>query len=417
MRRRDKKTNRVLALLGIGLLVCAFASGRPAFAEGPFAFSLPLGCRISHGLPDQADTLICVPSDWNGELIVYAHGYQFPPDPVLPWDELSRFPDLVELVVSSGYAFATTSYSTAGDAVEEAEGDILDLVDQVEDQAGSASKVFVVGASEGGLIATMMVEKHPEVFNGGALTMCGPIGGMPFQVRYLADFRVVFDYFFPGVFRHPDDPATPLYVDPDKYGPGEFEYAYNTACGNFDPYLVEGITAALLGGGEKTDDLFDVTRAARGMWPDQDVEAAIGILKYSICGSVDLVDKAGGMPYGNRFRWYRGTGSWWDDKELNAGVERVSSDPEARRYVADFYRPTGELEVPVVSLHNLKDPIVPYRHELIYMARVALKGRSRFLRAYPSLFNQYGHCEFAPEEVIFGLAQLGVELNLDGLSP
>ncbi len=180
---------------------------------------------------------------------------------------------------------------------------------------------------------------------------------------------------------------------------------------------MNSIGLALLGGGEKTEDLFDVTRVARGTWPDDDIGAAISLSKYSICGSVDLFDKANGMSFDNQLRWYHGTGSWWKDWRLNRGVERVSSDPEAREYVRGFYRTTGNLEVPLVTLHNLKDPIVPYKHELIYLTKVLLKGRSHLLRAYPSLFNLYGHCEFEPVEVLFALRQLGIDLTGDGSSP
>jgi pimeloyl-ACP methyl ester carboxylesterase len=60
-------------------------------------------------------------------------------------------------------------------------------------------KVFLVGASEGGEIAALMIEHFPDKYD-GALALCGAIGGGPYQVQYLSDFRVVFDTFFPDVF-------------------------------------------------------------------------------------------------------------------------------------------------------------------------------------------------------------------------
>ena len=32
-----------------------------------------------------------------------------------------------------------------------------------------------------------------------ALALCGPVGDFAGQIDYLGDFRVLFDYFFPGV--------------------------------------------------------------------------------------------------------------------------------------------------------------------------------------------------------------------------
>ena len=33
------------------------------------------------------------------------------------------------------------------------------------------------------------------------LSLCAPMGGAAYQTKYLGDFRVAFDYFFPSVFR------------------------------------------------------------------------------------------------------------------------------------------------------------------------------------------------------------------------
>src|ERR1035438_6150996 len=53
-------------------------------------------------------------------------------------------------------------------------------------------------ASEGGLVTTLSAEQLPSVYN-GAGAACGPIGNFQSQIDYFGDFRVVFDYFFPGV--------------------------------------------------------------------------------------------------------------------------------------------------------------------------------------------------------------------------
>ena len=148
---------------------------------------------------------ICMPPAplrWNGDLVLYAHGYV--PDlgqPLaIPEDQLHLsgvyIPDLIN---SMGYAFATTSYSANGLAVTQGVADVRDLVRVFKKTVGpeQVNHVYLVGVSEGGLITTLAVEKFPDVFSGGLAT-CGPVGDLGAQINYWGDFRVVFDHFFPG---------------------------------------------------------------------------------------------------------------------------------------------------------------------------------------------------------------------------
>src|SRR5438445_787174 len=43
-----------------------------------------------------------------------------------------------------------------------------------------------------------LVERYPKQYD-GALSMCGVVGGSTDEVQYLANARILFDYFFPGV--------------------------------------------------------------------------------------------------------------------------------------------------------------------------------------------------------------------------
>ena len=101
-------------------------------------------------------------------------------------------------MLSQGYAFATTSYRKNGLAVKEGLADIVDLVEVFKTQLAkqSTGRVYVIGASEGGLIATLAAEKYSKTFCGG-LALCGPIGDFRGQLNYWGDFRVLFDYFYP----------------------------------------------------------------------------------------------------------------------------------------------------------------------------------------------------------------------------
>jgi pimeloyl-ACP methyl ester carboxylesterase len=206
---------------------------------------------------------------------------------------------------------------------------------------GSLLQVSLVGASEGGEIAALMIEHFLDKY-AGALAICGPIGGGPYQVQYLSDFRVVFDALFPDVFSFgvTDVPVNEVLNWSNDIG---------------------AITFAMSSDPLATAQLYNVTSAALD---PQDpitspVNIAVSILFYSIWGTNDLIATAGGMPYDNQSTDYL-------DDALNAGVERVQSDGRARAYMRRFYQTTGELQRPMVTLHNIYDPVVPFQHEVIY---------------------------------------------------
>ena len=328
--------------------------------------------------------LICVPENWNRSLVIYAHGF-VPPQPqfplVLPINELTidnTF--LPQLLLAQGFAFTTSSYHKNGAVTQQAIDDLLDLLNFFQGSVGLPSHVFIIGGSEGGLTAIQLLEQHPDQFAGG-LALCAPVGGAPHQIKYLGDFRVVFDYFFPDVFSF-----------------GAFNVPLE-AFKQWDTYVTQ-IIAEMTNHVGATAQLFSVTRAAVDpssltTFISTAVETALDLLFYSIWETPDLVATGGGIPYENRFRLYVGL---TNNLALNHQVERVKSDPEAERYARMFYQTKGNLERPLVTLHNLLDPIVPFDHELIYRGLVAGQQKSRFLTAIP--VPGYGHCEFTTAQVL-----------------
>jgi pimeloyl-ACP methyl ester carboxylesterase len=161
-----------------------------------------LPSQVAQGtLPHGALYLICIPATgWNGDMVVYAHGYT-PVSAPLGFQNLvlpngSYLPDLV---LGQGYAFSTTSYRQNGLAILEGTDDIRELVTTFPQVSGNAAAhTYLAGVSEGSLISTLLIEQSPNLFS-GALAACGPIGSFREQINYLGDFRVLFDYFFPGV--------------------------------------------------------------------------------------------------------------------------------------------------------------------------------------------------------------------------
>lgn len=151
--------------------------------------------------PNDQLVLTCLPANFNGTLLIYAHGYVRPQEPLALPEEFANadIQEIIQQLLDLGFGVATSSYHKNGYAVEQAEADLNDLVDYVESSEADVDAVYITGASEGALIATMLVEKYPETYAGG-LALCGPLAGVGYQIGYMADVRVLFDYFYPEVF-------------------------------------------------------------------------------------------------------------------------------------------------------------------------------------------------------------------------
>jgi hypothetical protein len=82
----------------------------------------------------------------------------------------------------------------------------------------------------------------------------------------------------------------------------------------------------------------------------------------------------------------------------NSVVDRVSMDPAARNYLERNFTPTGDLRIPVVTLHNMWDPGVPAFHEKALLDVVKASGAEGNLlqRSVPS----FGHCNIAPQQAV-----------------
>ncbi|MGH9749722.1 MAG: hypothetical protein ACRD6R_07355 [Candidatus Polarisedimenticolia bacterium] len=321
---------------------------------------------------------ICMPARWNGNLVVFAHGYVGFDQPVaIPEDQLV-LPDgtsLPDLVTSIGFAFAATSYATNGLAIVDGLADVVDLVEVFAAGKGTPRRVFLVGPSEGGLITALAIERFPHIFSGG-LAACGPIGDFPRQVNYFGDFRVVFDQLFPGVI-----PGDPTEV------PGD-------VIADFEPFYTDRIRTAIAAHPDRTEDLLAVTRASFDPAEPATIEATVlGLAWYNVFATNDARGKLGGQPFDNRRRIYLGSDN---DLMLNLMVRRFGAEEAAVAAMESGYRTTGRLQVPLVTLHTRGDPIIPYWHERLYAMKVRDSGSAALHLNLP--IDRYGHCNFrAPE--------------------
>ena len=340
------------------------------------------GCTdgvLEHGALYQ----ICFPGAWNGDLVLYAHGHVPAGRPLaLPQDQVGG-QSLAATVNSLGYAYAATSYRRNGLVGPEGVEEMVELEAMVRRLYRPDPGISVlVGVSEGGMVAALAAERHPDRFD-GALSACGPVGDLRGQLDYFVDFRVVFDYLFPGVI-----PGSAVDV------PAEVSTRWE------ERYVPAVVVALLTNPGAARE----LVRIAAAPVERDDVAAiavtAVGILWYNVTGTADARERLGGQPFDNSTRVYTGSS---DDAALNAGVVRFTADPAAVAAMNEF-ETSGTLLVPVVTLHTTGDPIVPFEQQALYASKVSRAGASARLTQNP--VERYGHCNFGASELLGAFSEL-----------
>ncbi len=371
--------------------------------------AMPLCAEGTQSPFSDSEYRICMPQEvpYNGRFIIWAHGFQDAGTPVeIPEGQLC-FDDncIPDLVLEMGFGFATNSYRKTGLAVIDGMADIIDLVENLVEysevcEAGSCMHIvhdppeviYLIGASEGGHIAALLAEQHSEIFD-AAYALCAPIGDFPYQINYLGDARVTFEYFFPNkipgynVFNNIDT-VDGRYIRADDWD----DYFMNTV----GPLLASKLWK--LRQWAKVAKLpFDPND-----WFDTVLFSAKEALRFSVVypNLDDAVTVLDGLPFDNRWKWYTGSNN---DFRLNLRVKRLAPTGSAVNEMQTYYNTSGDLYIPLITMHTLLDPQVPYFHETLYNLKTIVTG-SFLADHYNIPIDRYGHCNFTLDEAMGGFA-------------
>ncbi|MEV6494777.1 phthalyl amidase, partial [Actinoplanes sp. NPDC051633] len=141
---------------------------------------------VHTGIADGAAYRIEKPLDWNGELVLYAHGYRGQGTTVY----VDNPGALRAHYIARGFAWAASSYQTNGYDVAQGVRDSQALIGTFAAVTGTAaSSVYMTGASMGGHITAVAVEKYRHTF-AGAMPYCGSIGDTELY-DYFLDANVI----------------------------------------------------------------------------------------------------------------------------------------------------------------------------------------------------------------------------------
>ena len=318
------------------------------------------------------------PSNWNGILVLYAHGYVSKVAPVaIPPDAQL----VVSLLAPQGFAVAVSSFSENGWDVKDGTQRTHQLLGLFTSKFGNPARVYAAGASMGGLIAIRLIESWPNEF-AGVLPACAVAGGLGRQEDYMLNVRVLFDLFYPGVL-----PGSAVDVPP---GIDVLQDIVNPA--------VTAMTANPTGAFAIASITQTPVPFASGPELLQSIATALG----GAAGYPEILGLTHGQPYfDNMATHYTGALPAPTLAFINAAVQRFSGSPAGRNSIDHNYTPTGDLRIPALTLSTFRDPVVPGLHSTVYGQEVAAMGDANRLvqRSVQGSAGGYGHCTFTPQEL------------------
>jgi len=335
--------------------------------------------RVLQGVHAHAAYLVEIPPQWNGDLVMWAHGYRGQGTVLSP--ETPAF-GLRQRVLDQGYAWAASSYYDNGFDIRSGVLSTEDLADFFGRTVARPHRTYIAGVSMGGYIIGRSLEQYPQRY-AGALPMCGVLGDQRL-IDYFLDFQLSAQALA-GVRAYP--PAADYLTAVVPQIQATLGIAAVTP-------LAPNPANAL--GTQFRDIVVNDTGGARPA-----SAAAFAYWKDFVFGlgapaaSSDTVAQDPGQIGTNLLTRYTPNAP----VDVNRTVQRVPPQKLLQRLspgLTQVPRIEGRPRVPVLSLHGIGDLFVPFSMEQIYRQDVDRHGNGRLLvqRAIRSI----GHCEFSPAE-------------------
>jgi len=349
--------------------------------------------------PSRADTVldgttdggaffrIVVPTVWNGDLVIWNHGFSL--NPVGPVTDLGP---LASLQLSQGYAVAASSYQQIGWALFKTKPDLQNMMGVFNANFGTPNQVIVSGGSLGGIVTAQAVEKANLGNVVGAYPICGAVAGSRNWDAGL-DLRLVYDAVCAN---------TPAAAIPGGAtglpAPGFPSYPFtNTQLG----LAVNACTGILTPPAFRT--------------PQQNANLALFVAETDLPGTpTSILTDMGFATFAisdliynpTKLDGKQGIGNFgvsYEDPGIDAAIERVESHPGGRLRLLKNFTPLGAVgDVKIVSIHTDGDYLVIIENEKEYQDVVAPGNLT------VAVINEAGntHCGFSNAETVGGWESL-----------
>ena len=364
----------------LAMTAILFSAGAlPACAQGAPTTPCPpavAGIATCYADRDQngAYILAAMPKSWNGDLIVFAHGG---PSLVAPTAAYSA-PDLTKyaIAVKLGYGWVASSYRREGYGIRMAASDTDNARRYFVDRIAKPKQTFLHGASYGGAVGAKLLEIYARAEDGtlnyhGAFLNSGLVAGPARGYEFRVDLRAVYQYYCNNLPRN-DEASYPLWMGlpaDSKLTLQELEKRVDECTG-----------------ASTAEDKRTAQQKAR-------LANIVGVMGFSekmlyrhmqsstLLSSGIVHGMMGDRnPFSNEGIRYKGSA---DDAALNRDVARFAADPSALADLRYDGEPTGNVAVPVVSIHSINDPQVAVESQSFYREAAARGGTAgNLVQAY-----------------------------------
>ena len=349
-----------------------------------------------------------VPANWNGKLVMYAHGFAG------NGNVLSvQNPSIRRYLIQNGYAWAASSYSKNYYDVQAGIEDTNALANEFTKIAAkngrtlsAPTKTYITGVSMGGHITAAAIEEETavtannKVKYAGAVPMCAVAGDTELFDTFAA--IQVAAQTVAGFGSNPTDKWADIEPQVRAALFTTFPSAPNGVKGAQFASILQNLT-----GGPRP--LFAQGLAFGGSFPSAygtfgSDGTVTGILNKNILDT-------------NRYI-YAIDGDATASAAINASAQKLTAAPDANRLRVGGLRwipkVNGEIKVPVVSIHTLGDLFVPFSMQQVYQKRVAAKGNSSLL--VQRAIRGASHCDFTVAESETAFDDM-IKWERDGVKP
>lgn len=340
------------------------------------------------------------PAQWNRQSLVFAHGYTMvgtEPDTV-PADPVAQDTTggLFKEAYARGFAVGQSAYDKRGFAVESGIERTVALSRLLDDLG--AERAYIAGASQGGSITALAIERYPDQF-AGALAACGVVGGWEPELNYVTHLRALYNYFAAGT----------RYELP---GVHDVTRTAGPSVNTIGGVLLKLYAAARLQPqGEAARIIRQTVSAVPGVRAQDDIATLFLPLAAQMTGAEDFWAQAGGVFVDNtRTVYHSSLLSEAENAALNRGIQRYAASPAALARVRERWTPTGTFKTRLFTVHNEYDPLVPTEHEAWLREKVSAAGNNAnlFQTLVPATYSRFptklvgfdaaDHCGFSPEQ-------------------
>ena len=348
-----------------------------------------------------------VPANWNGKLVMYAHGYAGTGAAL----GVSN-PSIRRYLVQKGYAWAASSYGKnyydvrAGVEDTNALANAFNTIAAANARTLAApSKVYITGHSMGGHITAAAIEDEAaatavnKVKYAGAVPMCGVMGDAELFNQFAA--MQVTAQALAGL------PSYPFAKWP------EISAQVTGALFTTFPSVptAAGVTYLSV--------LQNITGGQRPMFTQGLQFGGTFGFAWGVFGGDGTVNGILSKNVLDTSAYtYTIDGDAAGSTALNAAVLKILPDADANRLRRDGLRwipaVNGDFKIPVVSIHTLGDLYVPFSMQQAYQKRVAAKGNSAWL--VQRAIRGASHCDFTVAEQANAFDAM-IKWERDGIKP